>query len=366
MPELVIPHPRIAEREFVLRPLVDLVPDLPHPTLGRTPRQLLATHMAHEGPSQLRQVVPLSLAASSASLSALDATSPTLDLGPTAARTLIMGVLNTTPDSFSDGGDHVQLDVALRAACAQLDEGADIIDVGGCSTRPGAMDPGAEEETRRVAPLIAALRQARPSCLISVDTYRASVARAAVEAGADIVNDVTAGQLDPAMLSTVAELGVPYIAMHMRGDPRSMTGLTTYDDDDVVAGVARELRQRIDEAERAGVRRWNIIIDPGVGFAKDADGNIDLLAGLDRLLGPEFGLEGYPCLVGASRKRFLGHITGRENAKDRVAATVAAHAAAIAAGACIIRAHDIAAARDAALVGDALRTATRRHHTRQC
>lgn len=263
-----------------------------------------------------------------------------------------MSIINATPDSFSDGGDAFAASDAVSLGLQHVASGAEILDVGGMSTRPGADDVSVEEELRRVVPVIRGLRERGVRTHISVDTFRAEVARRAVEAGATMVNDVTGGVGDEEMLDTVAELAVPYVVMHSRGDPKSMGGLVEYEGGEVVAGVRKELEVMVERALAKGVKRWNIIVDPGVGFAKDARGNVDLLRGLGGIR--KGGLEGYPLLVGASRKRFLGALVGDKQAKQRDVATAATTVAAVQAGAAIVRVHDVAMTRDVVAVADAL------------
>jgi dihydroneopterin aldolase/2-amino-4-hydroxy-6-hydroxymethyldihydropteridine diphosphokinase/dihydropteroate synthase len=319
-----------------------VIPNYRHPAHPSNISKSLASLLPRTGPmSTLHKVVPIE-----------EPFGP-LELG---SRTHVMSILNVTPDSFSDGGDHFHLGRAVESAIQHVQDGATIIDVGGMSTRPGAADISEEEEANRVVPVIRALREAGISVPISIDTFRASVAEAACAAGASIVNDISAGALDPKMLETCASLGVPVVLMHMRGDPSTMTSLTSYaeDDDDVLPGVRRELADRVRSALLAGVRRWNIILDPGVGFAKDLQGNLQLIRDLPRLTEPGSELEGYPVLVGASRKRFLGTLTGREEPKQREFATAAASVAAIAGGADIVRVHDVRGLSDASKVADAV------------
>lgn len=286
---------------------------------------------------------------------------PELDL---STRTHIMGIVNCTPDSFSDGGDAFDTDAAVRAVLKHVEDGADIVDLGGMSTRPGAEDVSPEEEIRRTVPVIEKLRKEQGvSCHISIDTFRADVARAAVEAGATMVNDVTGGRGDPLMLETVADLGVPYVLMHMRGTPKTMSKLVDYDGD-VIGGVRKELSERVGEALQAGIRRWNIILDPGIGFAKNIKGNLTLLRDLRKLLRPDplfatstpgsTALEGFPLLVGASRKRFLGELAEVPDPKERDWATAATTVAAVEGGAHIVRVHNTAATRDVVKVADAM------------
>ncbi|HEX6645017.1 MAG TPA: dihydropteroate synthase [Gemmatimonadales bacterium] len=265
-------------------------------------------------------------------------------------RPVIMGILNVTPDSFSDGGAHTGPDAAVRHAEGLLRDGAAIIDVGGESTRPGrtSLVP-AEEELRRVAPAIERIARELPEAFVSIDTMKAPVARAALDAGAAIVNDVTALRHDPEVGAVAAAAGAGLVLMHSRGDPLAIASLehARYDDG-VVAGVMRELRAGIDRAAAAGVAADCIAIDPGLGFAKSAAQNLELTDQLEALLA-----FGRPVVVGPSRKRFLGEATGRDvGARD--AATAAACALAAERGARIFRVHDAAATRDALAVAHAL------------
>ncbi|NER36733.1 MAG: dihydropteroate synthase [Oscillatoria sp. SIO1A7] len=266
-------------------------------------------------------------------------------------RTYIMGVLNVTPDSFSDGGQFNTLETAVARARSLVEEGADILDIGGQSTRPGAQQVPLEEELNRVLPVVRALREPQNgdilSVPISVDTTRSQVAIAAVEAGADFINDVSGGVRDADMLGALATLGVPVVLMHSRGTPETMQKLTDYED--LIPEIYRFLGDRIEAAIASGVDSKNIIIDPGIGFAKTLGHNLEIL----RRLG-EFRHLGAPILVGASRKSFIGHILNRPNPQERVWGTAAACSAAIAAGADIIRVHDIPEMRDVCRVADAI------------
>jgi dihydropteroate synthase len=218
-------------------------------------------------------------------------------------RPLVMGILNITPDSFSDGGQYLDFDKALKRAETMIEEGADIIDIGGESTRPGAERVSEEEEQKRVIPVIQAL--VGNGADISIDTMRASTARLAVEAGAVIVNDVSGGAADPEMFATVAELGCKYTLMHWRGHSKEMNSLAKYED--VVKEVIEEVTIQLEKALAAGIKRENIVLDPGLGFAKDAEHNWEILKRLD-----EFVALGYPVLIGHSRKRFIGGDTPDE------------------------------------------------------
>jgi dihydropteroate synthase len=214
---------------------------------------------------------------------------------------LVMGILNVTPDSFADGGRHNQLDAAVARGLEMIAEGVDIIDIGGESTRPGAERVDEQEELQRTIPVIEKIAPLllKTDIKISIDTMRASVAEAAIKAGASVINDVSAGQSDSKMLSTAAQLKTPYIAMHWRGHSKDMNSKAIYED--VVAETISELKVRIQAALSAGVTKENLIIDPGLGFAKDADHNWAIIDAIDRFVDL-----GYPVLVGGSRKRFLG------------------------------------------------------------
>jgi dihydropteroate synthase len=216
---------------------------------------------------------------------------------------LVMGILNVTPDSFADGGKHNDFESAVARGLQMISEGVDIIDIGGESTRPGADRVSEEEEIARTIPVIKEL--AKHGAKISIDTMRASTAKAAITAGASIINDVSGGLADPSMLQTAAELKVPYIAMHWRGQSKDMNSKAVYGD--VVSDVISELQERISAALDAGITAENLIIDPGLGFAKDADHNWAIIDAID-----QFVTLGYPVLVGASRKRFLGGDTPDE------------------------------------------------------
>jgi dihydropteroate synthase len=258
-------------------------------------------------------------------------------------RCVVMGVLNVTPDSFSDGGRWADLDAAVAHGLALAAEGADLVDVGGESTRPGAERVDAEEEIRRVVPPIRALAAA--GIVISVDTTRAAVAEAALDAGARIVNDVSGGLADPAMAKVVATAGVPWVLMHWRGHSRDMQALARYGD--VVADVRRELGRQVDSALAAGVDAENIVLDPGLGFAKNAEHNWTLLARLD-----ELAALGFPVLVGASRKAFLGRLLAGPDGTPapvpaRENATVATSVLAAVMGAWGVRVHEVTPTLDA-------------------
>lgn len=268
-------------------------------------------------------------------------------------RLIVMGVLNVTPDSFSDGGRYTDLEHAVGHALELTRQGADLIDVGGESTRPGAGRVPADEEARRVLPVIRRLTEER--VVVSVDTYRAAVAEQAVEAGARVVNDVSGGLGDPDMARVVRDAGCPWVLMHWRGHSSDMAALARYDD--VVTDVRDELLRRVDEAVAAGVRPEQLVLDPGLGFAKNAGHNWALLARLDALVGT-----GLPVLIGSSRKSFLGSLladadghprptAGREDATTALTTFSALN------GAWGVRVHDVSANVDAALVAAAIQAA---------
>jgi dihydropteroate synthase len=258
-----------------------------------------------------------------------------------------MGVLNVTPDSFSDGGEFIGVEPAVAQAEKMFDEGAQVIDVGGESTRPGSDPVSPEEELRRVLPVIEGMVSARPDSIVSIDTYRSAVAEAALDAGAKAVNDVTALG-DPRMAGLMAERGCPIILMHMLGEPKSMQQHPRYED--VVREVRDFLAERAQQAIRAGVQLENIILDPGIGFGKTLEHNLKLLKRLDSLVGL-----GFPVLVGVSRKSFLGKITGSEGPKSRLFGTVAANVLAYERGASLFRVHDVRANKEALAVAAAIR-----------
>lgn len=262
-------------------------------------------------------------------------------------RTLVIGVLNVTPDSFSDGGRYLDPDAAVAHGIGLWRDGADIIDVGGESTRPGAIRVPVEDECARVLPVVAGLVAA--GVPVSIDTMRHETARLAVEAGACMVNDVSGGLADSRMHAQVAELSVPYVAMHWRGHSDRMNDMASYDD--VVADVIAELKQRVDDATAAGIERESIVIDPGLGFAKESQHNWQLLKAIDQIMDL-----GFPVLLGASRKRFLGALLAegaprptdeRDAATDAVTAIAATH------GVWAVRVHDVRGSKDAVRVASA-------------
>ena len=362
--ELTIPHQRIQEREFVLAPLVEVAGrNCIHPTVTGPSTSTVATTLGdlldnlmkeknnhdvdnnNNKPPSATRLIPLPRKR----FLLFD-------------QTVIMGILNVTPDSFSDGGKWTSsIDRAVSRAIEMVDEGATIIDIGGESTRPGAAEILIEEQIRRTVPVIKAIRKKSADVILSIDTRHAAVARAAIEAGADIVNDVSAGTHDPDMFATVAEMEVPIILMHMRGTPESMQDLTNYDDEgSVLDGVVRALLERSRLAEEAGISKWMQILDPGIGFAKDTEGNLSLLKHYSDL---RTKLDNFPLLLGTSRKGFIGKITGETKAEERDFGTVGSCVAALCLGnngrdnplECnILRVHNVKGAKQATTVMDAI------------
>ncbi|EWC47229.1 hypothetical protein DRE_03348 [Drechslerella stenobrocha 248] len=326
-PDLKIPHASMLEREFVLRPLCDIAPNLPHPQTSIT----FSSHLAAlPGAST---VYPRMLLSSSI---------PSLQPTNKARSTRIMAIINLTPDSFSDGGVH-NIDNIEATIQRAVKAGASIIDLGGMSTRPGASNVPETEEIERVVPVISSIRSSSDpevrGVTISIDTFRSSVARAAVNAGADLINDVSAGVQDEDMIKTAIELDVPIVLMHMRGTPENMSSLASYPDG-VIETVGRELEERLGVVLKAGLKRWKIILDPGLGFAKSTEHNLEILQNFGKLRTRE-ALNGIPWLLGPSRKRFIGEITHVQKPDQRQWGTGVAVAACIAGGADIVRVHDV-------------------------
>lgn len=335
LPGLSVPHPRIAERAFVLVPLAEIAPHLLHPLLGRTARQLLEA----VDPGGIQRVQP----------------PPVL---PWGARTYVMGILNLTSDSFSGDGLLNKRDVAamaLEQAVRFVEAGVDILDIGGESTRPGAQPVEAPEEMARVLPVLRELARADLGVLLSVDTYKAGVAEAALQAGAHWINDVWGLRADPEMAAVAARQQVPVILMHNRSKPGTAAlearlggryvGVAY---DDLLPDVCRELMESVSLARAAGVADENIILDPGIGFGKTVEQNLALIRRLD-----EVKALGYPLLLGPSRKSFIGY-TLNLPPEQRMEGSLAACVLGIQRGADILRVHDVAAAVRAARLTDAV------------
>lgn len=280
-----------------------------------------------------------------------------------------MAILNLTPDSFSDGNSYPTLPSVLETARQMIADGASILDLGGLSTKPGSVPVSVEEEISRVVPAIRYLRnEGGLTCPISIDTYRPEVAKAALEAGATCVNDVYGGRVE-GMLKVMAEANVPVVLMHSRGDSSTMSSLTSYDGQTtgekgseesslpvVVQGVIVELASTVQLALDAGVKRYNIILDPGIGFAKNASQNLDLLANLSSIVAKGGPLKGFPLLVGASRKKFIGELTGQNVPKERGYGSVGVVAECVESGVVqVVRVHDTRATRDLVVVLEAIK-----------
>jgi dihydropteroate synthase len=261
-------------------------------------------------------------------------------------RTLVMGILNITPDSFADGGRHYGFEDSINRAKAMIDEGVDIIDIGGESTRPGAERISLDEELNRVIPVIAELQPV--GVALSIDTMRSEVAQAAIGAGATIVNDVSGGLADPLMAKVIAKNPtVQYIAMHWRGHSKDMQQQAHYKD--VIREVRQELEDRVEDLLKAGVNPEKLILDPGIGFSKSSEHNWEILQNIER-----FQLLGYPLVIGASRKRFLGELTDSSNPDDREAASVAVTTLMARHKVWAVRTHSVKPHKDAILVADRL------------
>ncbi|GAB7340032.1 hypothetical protein MBLNU457_6533t2 [Dothideomycetes sp. NU457] len=339
---LNIPHKLMLEREFVLRPLCDMIPN----------------NQISTSDSATYQDILNSLQPSDPPMSTTTPLTPDLWLYAQQPhrKTHIMSILNLTPDSFSDGGLHNPTDSSYltNTITSHATLGATILDIGGQSSRPNAPSITADEETSRILPAIHAAKTTAPSLALSIDTYRAAVAHAAINAGAHIINDISAGQLDSSMLRTVASLGCSIVLMHMRGTPSTMTSAENCAyPHGLIPTIAAELRSRIAEAEEAGIKRWRIILDPGIGFAKTGKQNLEILKRFNELRDAE-GLRGLPWVLGASRKRFIGSLTGKMEARERSWGTAATVAAAVVGGADVVRVHDVGEMRDVVVVADGI------------
>ncbi|OCF45288.1 dihydropteroate synthase [Kwoniella heveanensis CBS 569] len=358
---LECPHASLAEREFVLRPIADIASEFRHPSLGLTVQRLL-DRLPKSDPPALQPIIPFHSAARPVRLS-------------TPATPHIMAIFNATPDSFSDGDENrTEVSYAL-SACERLVAGTfppAILDIGGMSTRPRSQPCTEQEELSRVVPLVQAIRGSSIPRLreipISIDTYRPNVARAAIEAGASCINDVRGGR-EPGMMEVMAQLDVPVVLMHSRGDSTSMTTAEAQDystHGGVIEGVIAELADTVDRALKAGVRRWNIILDPGLGFAKTQEDNLRLLRRLPELVHQKSSsspslrssLAGYPLLVGGSRKGFVGRVIEREIASERGYGDTALNTACALSGVVdVLRVHEARAAGESVKMACAIRDA---------
>lgn len=351
---LIIPHERIWERPFVMGPLIDLLGfDTDNDTVK-------SWHLLSGHPGGIFEAWKK---LGGESLIGKDGIKRVLPVGNQlwnwSEKTSIMGVLNVTPDSFSDGGKFLEVESAVSQVRSMVREGADIVDIGAQSTRPMANKLSPEQELDRLVPILEAVKNMpeMQGKLISIDTFYSQVALEAVSKGAHLINDVSAGQIDENMHNVVAGLKIPYIAMHMRGDPSTMQNRENLMYGDVCADVASELYTRVRDAELSGVPAWRMIMDPGIGFSKTTGQNLDILIGSGTIRS-EIGKKSLamcnaPILIGPSRKRFLGEICGKADADERDPATVAAVTAAVLGGANIVRVHNVRDNRDAVKLCDA-------------
>lgn len=352
---LTIPHERIWERPFVMAPLMDVMGS------AIESDTVASWHSFSKLSGGLFESWEKLGGESLVGKNGLKRVLPTGNvLWDWSLKTSMMGILNLTPDSFSDGGKFQSVEAAVSQVRLMILEGADIIDIGAQSTRPMASRLSAQEELDRLIPVLDAVLK-MPEVegkLLSVDTFHSEVASEAIGKGAHIVNDVSAGQLDPNMLDVVAGLKVPYVAMHMRGNPSTMQNSENLQYDNVCEQVASELYLLVRDAELSGIPAWRIIIDPGIGFSKNTEHNLDILMGLPNirmeLAGKSLALSHAPMLIGPSRKRFLGDICARPAAAERDPATIAAVTAGVLGGANIVRAHNVKDNLDAVKLCDAM------------
>ncbi|XP_057725759.1 folate synthesis bifunctional protein, mitochondrial-like isoform X1 [Arachis stenosperma] len=352
---LNIPHERIWERPFVIAPLVDLLGS----AIDNDTVASWHSFSSHSGGlfELWEKLGGESLIGQEGICRVMPVANSLLDW---SLRTSVMGILNLTPDSFSDGGNFPSVESAVSQVRLMISEGADIIDIGAQSTRPKASRISVEEELSRLIPVLEAVKS-MPELegkLISVDTFYSDVASEAVSRGAHLINDVSAGQLDPNMFKVIADLDVPYVAMHTRGDPCTMQSSENLKYDDVCKKVSSELYSRVRQAELSGIPAWRIIIDPGIGFSKKPEYNLDILTGLPAIRAEiaksSFAISRAPILIGPSRKRFLGDICSRPSAVERDPATIASITAGVLAGANIVRVHNVKDNCDAVKLCDAI------------
>lgn len=361
---LTIPHPLLQERLFVLEPLHDIpsAASFVHPVLHRSVTDLFRTLLSSSSGTSLQRVLPMTSILECADLASTvtgqtvsctsfsDTFLPVSSAYKKSPKTHLMGILNTTPDSFSDGGEFNNIEEAVKRAQEMTAAGCDIIDIGGQSTRPNADLVDEEEEKSRVVPVIKAIRERGISTLISVDTFRSSVAESSLLAGANMVNDVTAGMFDENMFSVIQKFHCPIVLMHMRGTPKTMNQLTTYQN--LLSEVRILLLERAQKALNAGIYRWQIILDPGIGFAKNQQQNIEILQKLSNL--QCLSHSKYPLLVGPSRKRFIGNITKVDTPKDRQMGTAVCVTTCISSLIDMVRVHDCKEMKQVLLMADAL------------
>ncbi|KAL2349138.1 hypothetical protein Fmac_003138 [Flemingia macrophylla] len=352
---LTIPHERIWERPFVMGPLMDL--------LGSSiDSDTVATWHSFSGHSGglsglWEDLGGESLIGEEGMYRVMPVASGLLDW---SKRTSVMGILNVTPDSFSDGGNFLSVESAVSQVRLMISEGADMIDIGAQSTRPTASRISVEEELGRLIPVLEAV-VSMPEVegkLISVDTFYSEVASEAVSKGAHLINDVSAGQLDSNMFKVMADLDVPYVAMHMRGDPSTMQNSENLKYDNVCKEISSELYSRVREAEISGIPAWRIMIDPGIGFSKKTEHNLEILMRLphirEEIARRSLAISHAPMLIGPSRKRFLGEICSRPTAAERDPATIASVTAGVLGGANIVRVHNVKVNLDAVKLCDAI------------
>lgn len=393
-PDLTIPHIRMIERTFVMQPLCELLPPSRiHPVTAEpfhNHLKQLYSYTSHDAKLQKSNILKCNVPLINnfyefPETRQID--SLVFETLFNTERTKIMGILNTTPDSFSDGGKNTNLETAISNALQMVQDGAEILDIGGVSTRPGSVDPGLNAEFQRVIPLVKAIRGHSDAKLrdvvISIDTYRAEIAKESLKAGADIINDISMGLYDEKMFDIIAESGAPYILNHTRGTPETMSSLSVYEsnenhelieyvdesvkfsqeDEILLKAVARELSTQIERAISSGVKRWQIITDPGIGFAKKLRQNLSLIKGTpliksysshNQATNSYTSLVGLPILLGPSRKRFIGELTNEKQASERISSTGAVVMACVGFGSDVVRVHDVKEVDKVIKVADAL------------
>lgn len=389
-PNLIIPHIRMIERTFVLQPLCELLsPHDIHPVTAEPYHNHLAQlyESSLDPTKQKSNLLQTLIPMYNKYYKSEGSRNLSFDLLTNSHKTKIMGILNTTPDSFSDGGKNASVDIAIKNAVQMVNAGVDIIDIGGVSTRPGAVAPSEAEEWDRVVPIVKAIRSHQDSrvrnVVISIDTYRSGIALESIKAGADLINDISGGLYDENMFNIIAETGVPYILNHTRGTPDTMSKLNQYEensneelvefvhpsipvsehDETLLKAISRELVNQYKKAISHGVKRWQIITDPGIGFAKNLKQNLAIIRGTPLIKSysnynsntKEYGsLDGLPILLGPSRKKFIGTLTNEKDPADRVLSTGAVIMSCIGYKSDIVRVHDVEEIRKVVSIGDAL------------